>query len=102
MNTDIIDKIREIKKEYEKEGFIILGVFGSYARGEESSESDIDILYEMSDSFYNKFKGWEIYNEIDKIENRIKSKLNYKIDLANKNALNEIGKQYILNEVIYV
>jgi hypothetical protein len=102
MNTEILNKIREIKKEYEKDGFVILGVFGSFARGEEDSESDIDILYEMNDNFYNEFKGWEIYNEIDHIENEIKNKLNYKIDLVNKNALNEIGKKYILKEVIYV
>lgn len=102
MNDNILKKVREIKKEYEQQGFIILGIFGSYARGEETSESDIDILYEMSDSFYNKFKGWEIYSQIDRIENGIRSKLDTKIDLANKNALNDISKQYILNEVIYV
>lgn len=102
MNFDVLNKIKDIKKEYENEGFIILGIFGSFARDEDTSESDIDILYEMTDSFYNKFRGWEIYSKIEEIEESIERRINYKIDLANKNALNEIGKKYILNEVIYV
>ena len=81
---------------------MILGVFGSYARGAENEKSDIDILFEMKDSFYNKFKGWDIYPVLEKIEKDIEHELNHKIDMTNKNALNQIGKKYILSEVVYV
>jgi len=102
MNQEIISKIKKIKIKYETEGFIILGVFGSFARGEETKESDIDILYEMNNDFYNKYPGWEVYPIIEEIEKYIEKELKFKVDLANKNALNEIGKKYILPELIYV
>jgi len=102
MNNEIIKKIQLLKQKYSSEGFIVLGIFGSYARGEETEQSDIDILYELTESFYKKYPGWNVFPVIDKIGNEIKNELKRKIDLANKNALNEIGKKYILPEVFYV
>jgi len=102
MNAKIIDKIKLVKEKYLSEGFIIVGVFGSFARGDEAKDSDIDILYEMTDDFYKKYPGWDVFPVIDKIEMELEQTLQKKVDLANKNALNEIGKKYILPEVVYV
>ena len=57
MKKEVLDKIKILKNKYEPDGFIVLGVFGSYARGEENDKSDIDILYEMTGSFYRKYPG---------------------------------------------
>jgi hypothetical protein len=102
MNQIILKKIKQLKKEYETQGFIILGVFGSYSRDEQKKESDVDILYEMTNDFYNKYTGWKIFGAIDDIHFKLEKKLGKKVDLANKNALNEIGKKFILPEVFYV
>jgi len=99
---EIIKKLREIKINHQAEGFIILGVFGSYARNDENVDSDIDILYELTDDFYKKYPGWDMIPILDTIEKECESQLGKKIDLANKNALNSVGKKYILPEVIYV
>jgi len=37
---EILQKPKELKPKYEAEGFEILGLFGSYARGEETESSD--------------------------------------------------------------
>jgi predicted nucleotidyltransferase len=102
MKKEVLDKIKILKNKYEPEGFIVLGVFGSYARGEENEKSDIDILYEMTGSFYRKYPGWDVFPIIDKIEKEFSEALDRDVDLANKNALNDIGKKYILPEVHYV
>lgn len=102
MEKEIFDKIRHLKEKYETDGFIILGVFGSYARGDYRNDSDIDILYELKTEFYNRYPGFEVYTAIDEIENDIRKELKHKVDLANRNALTEIGHKYILPEVIYV
>ncbi len=102
MDNQVIEKIRLLKEKYKHEGFIILGVFGSFARGDYRDDSDIDILYELKPEFYNRYPGFEIYPVLDNIERDIRKELNYKVDLANKNALNEIGYKYILPEVVYV
>lgn len=41
----MLNILREYKREYsEKYGILEIGVFGSMARGEATSESDVDIL----------------------------------------------------------
>jgi predicted nucleotidyltransferase len=40
-----------MKRKYEPEGFVIIGIFGSYSRGEQTQKSDIDILFEMNSDF---------------------------------------------------
>ena len=44
---EILQKLKELKLKYEAEGFEILGLFGSYARGEETESSD-SVLTEMA------------------------------------------------------
>jgi len=102
MEQDILQKIKNLKQKYEKDGFVIIGVFGSYARGEYNEDSDIDILYELKDVFYKRYPGFKIYPVLDQIEEEIHEELRHRVDLANVNALNEIGNKYILPEVVYV
>ncbi len=102
MDNNLIEKIKNIKKSRENEGFIILGVFGSYGRNEENKESDIDILYELTDDFYNKYPGWDIIPMLDEIESQFNNELGIKPDLVNKNAMNNVAKKNILPEVTYV
>ena len=102
MNRNILNKIEKLKAKYKPEGFIIPGVFGSYARGEENDESDIDILYELTEKFYQKYPGWNAVSEIEDIRQEFKESLGKKIDFADKNALRRVGKKYILPEVAYV
>ena len=93
----------EIKKILQDEkdklsglGINSVGVFGSYARGEEKPDSDIDILVDISADSNITF-----FTLVD-IEMNLSEKLNRKVDLVFKSGLKpNIGKQ-ILAEVIYV
>ena len=98
----MIDNIKQLKRKYEPEGFIVLGIFGSYARNEEMPESDIDILYKMTDLFYKKYPGWNAVSILEKINRDFEKKLAKKVDFADKNALKRVGLKYILPEVQYV
>lgn len=102
MKQDIVGKITAVKRKYEPEGFIVLGVFGSYARGEETPESDVDILYEFREPFYSQYSGWEAFGRLEAIKADIEIILGKKVDLADRDALDEIGKRFILTEVTYV
>ena len=72
---------------------IRIGLFGSYARGEQNSDSDIDLLVELEKPIGWKFFSLELY--LEKIFNR-------KIDLVTKNALKEQIKESILSKINYV
>jgi len=46
--TKEINKIKsKVKRILKKNGVVKAGIFGSYARGEQTKESDIDILIEV-------------------------------------------------------
>lgn len=88
-------KLKNSQQELKKQ-FLVkkIGVFGSYARGEQNKKSDLDILVEfIEDPSMFKF--------LD-LENYLTDLLKIKVDLVMKNALKpHIGKQ-ILSEVVYI
>jgi len=102
MNKTVYDKIKSLKSKYEPEGFIVIGIFGSYVRNEETDKSDIDILYEINDKFLKKYVGWDSFLRLDEIKSEISKVVNHKIDMADKNALNKVAKKYIIPEVVNV
>lgn len=102
MNKIISERLKFLKSSYQRDGFIIIGVFGSCARGEETVDSDIDILYETTDEFRKKYSGLKYFGRIEDIKEELKTELNKEIDIADKSCLNEIGKKYILPGVVYV
>jgi len=55
------ERKEEIRKRYE---VVILGIFGSYARGEQSQLGDVDILVEVERPIGLKF--FELWDEIEK------------------------------------
>lgn len=66
---DIIKTISspEIKKQLQEYGIKHLRLFGSYARGEETEESDIDFLYDADYSKLLKVPRslWTVYSYVD-------------------------------------
>jgi uncharacterized protein len=82
------EMLPELKEKYHVS---YLGVFGSYVRGEEKQESDLDVLVEFS-------KTPTLFKFIN-LENYLSDSLGIKVDLVMKDALKpNIGK-HILNEV---
>jgi len=82
------EMLPELKEKYHVS---YLGVFGSYVRGEEKPESDLDVLVEFS-------KTPTLFKFIN-LENYLSDSLGIKVDLVMKDALKpNIGK-HILNEV---
>ena len=100
--NSIYIQLQIIKQNYLKDGFEILGIFGSLARSEELPNSDIDILYRSLDKLEETYPGWLIFSYIDKVRQDLESKLHRKVDLVDVDALNEVGRKYILSQVKYV
>lgn len=91
------EKIKVIKSEIQEEYKIEeLGLFGSYIRGEETENSDIDILI--------KFKSEARFGLVTyyELENLLSEKLGKKVDLVMKDNLKPHLSKYILNEVVYL
>jgi uncharacterized protein len=70
---DILQKEKPYLQE--KFGLLSIGVFGSYAKGAQSPESDIDLLVEIVEPRFDVLAGLQIYLE---------SKLGKPVDLIRK------------------
>ena len=92
---EIVTKLKELKPKYEKEGLIILGLFGSYSLGTQTKFSDIDIAYKID---YNKFSqkyigGFAKILRIDDIKSELQSVFKKSIDFipdANKKIMKDL------------
>jgi len=92
----ILRVLRNSRKNYQEYGIKNIGLFGSCLRGDNTKESDIDVLIDIEDD-----STLTLFSLI-KIEQEISNALDEKVDLVIKSNLKPyIGKQ-ILSEVIYV
>jgi len=85
------NELSYLRKEY---GVKSIGIFGSYARGEQNSESDVDVLVE----FYKPIGFFKFVE----LEDYLSCKLGIKVDLVTPDALKPIIKPQIMREVVYV
>lgn len=95
---DIVKQLKTLKPLYEKEGLIILGLFGSYAKDTQTKYSDIDIAYKLD---YDKFSqnyldGFAKLLRIEDIKKELQHIFKKEIDFVPNN------NQSILKELIYV
>jgi predicted nucleotidyltransferase len=93
-----LDEIKEIlqaQKPYlaEKYGVTEVGVFGSYVRGEQGPDSDLDILIELEEPPRISLLG------LVNLENYLSDLLGVKIQTAIKKNLKSRLEPYILQEV---
>lgn len=69
-----------------------IGIFGSYVRGEEREDSDVDILIELEEPI-----GLDLVELIFYLERE----LDMKVDLVTTKSLRPEFESQILNEVVY-
>ena len=90
----ILEKLRAHKPELQKKYPISrLGVFGSYARGEATTDSDIDIAVEIAGAM-----GLNFVAMADEIENLF----GIKTDVVPMRSIKPEYLQYVKNDIVYV
>ncbi len=63
-HTEIIDFLKSEKTFLSNEfGVVNIGLFGSFAKGEQTADSDIDILVELKEPRFDWLAGLKIYLE---------------------------------------
>ena len=93
---NIVNTLKTNKAPMAQFGIRDIGLFGSYVRGEQSKNSDIDILldFEPDKETYDNYMA--VY---DLIEQLFK---NEKVEIVTKNGLSPYIGTKILNEILYV
>lgn len=102
MNKEsILNYLVNVKEIYEKEGFLIKALFGSYSRDEADAQSDVDILVEATPEFASKY-GFGAIKRIHEIQAEISKALGLPVDLVDSTGMGKIGKKFIIDRAIYV
>jgi len=92
---DALALLREHEPELKRRfGVAKIGIFGSFIRGEERPESDVDVLvaFRREEETFDNYMDCKFYLE---------DLFRRKVDLVMKGAIKKRLKPYILNEVVY-
>ena len=95
-SDEILNFLRNNKLTLKKKFFVTeIGLFGSYARNEQTEKSDIDFLIVFepdTPDLYSVEKGLKEY---------LKNHFNREVDICAKNWINPVFKPLIFKEAIY-
>jgi len=70
-----------------------IGLFGSYSKGSQRSESDLDILVEFNETTFDNYMGLYLY---------LSDRFDKEVDLVTTGALNKRLRESILEQVIWI
>ena len=102
MNREtILHKLKTLKPIYEKEGFIIEGLFGSYAQNKADAASDIDILIHTEPRFTQKY-GIRSIRRLNEIKNELSEYFRTPVDLASSSGMGRTAQKFIIDRTIYI
>lgn len=94
--TEILNYLQENKTVFrDTYGIMKIGLFGSYARDEQTEQSDVDILIEMSEDTTNMF------DKRLQLQELLMKQFSKKVDVCHEPALKPIFKEIVLNETRY-
>jgi predicted nucleotidyltransferase len=74
-NTEIIEKLRELKPRFKELNIKSMSLFGSYARGEAGPDSDVDLLIELDGR--QGFSLFDLSASRDVIQNHVGKKIDF-------------------------
>lgn len=93
--NEIIAFLKAHKEEMrQKYGVKKIGLFGSYVRGEEKENSDVDIAVEMDERY--------IFRNFFALEQYLKDHLRKNVDIGTESSIKPIAKKRIMKEILYV
>ena len=75
-----------------EKGVIRSALFGSYAQGEATPDSDVDVLVELPD-------GKDLMDLVD-LQFALEERLQKKVDVLTYNSVNQLLKPYILDTAV--
>ena len=91
---EILDKLNEHAAALREMGVLRVGLFGSYARGEARTNSDIDLLVNLKEDL-------SLYKGYMPIKHYLEDLFSREVDLVEEQTLKEHLRPAVMEEVIY-
>ncbi len=90
--NNILNELKHHKKELLSYGIRQIGLFGSYSRGDNSENSDLDFVVDLENKTFDSYMGLKEYLE---------DLFGKKVDLVLSTAIKPRLKEKIMNEIVY-
>ena len=87
----ILNNASDVKTQFKAE---VIGIFGSYARGEQNSESDVDVLVRFD-------KGATLLDLVG-VSEYLEKLLGIPVDVVSEKSLHPMMRDDVLNELVAV
>ncbi len=87
--STLLQSKAEIQQRYKAD---VIGLFGSYARGEQTTASDVDVLVKFS-------PGASLFDLV-RLGNYLENKLQKKVDIVSERALRRELQLYVYKDLI--
>jgi predicted nucleotidyltransferase len=95
--SEILNYLSRNKKYFRDNFHIIrIGLFGSYAKGDQKSNSDIDLIVEFERDTSN------LHDLKNQLRSFIRKDLNVNVDICREKYIKPIFKDSILRDTLYV
>jgi hypothetical protein len=96
MSSQVAQILEQNRQFLEDQGFKYLGLFGSHSRGEETPNSDVDLMYEFADNKTITLFG------LARIKRSFEKILGKSVDLVSKKNIKERLKPYINKDLVTI
>jgi uncharacterized protein len=93
--NEVIERLRAHEPELKAAGIVRLAVFGSVARGDNSPESDVDLLAD-----FDKTRRYTLLT-MGRLENRLADLLGTRVDLSSPERLKDSVRDQALREAVF-
>ncbi len=87
----------EVRQRLMNAGIVHLWLFGSYARGTATAESDVDLLYEYDSNKHTPWSRWPFGTH-----EYLKERLHKDVDLVSKDFIDDRIKENVLSSTVVV
>lgn len=95
---EILEKLRDHKDELKKYGVKRIGLFGSYARGEQKRKSDIDLVVEFDAAFFgDDFNG--LFDAYTGLSSFLEELFGKKVDILTPVSIETIRIKEVAEEI---
>jgi hypothetical protein len=93
---EILNFLKENKELFQnKYGIQRMGLFGSYARGEQTDQSDVDIIIDMDLGTEN------IFDKRMQLKDELKKHFSKDVDVCHERAIKPVFKDLVFKDAIY-
>jgi predicted nucleotidyltransferase len=93
--SSVIEMLRRHEPELRAAGIVHLRLFGSVARGEESAQSDVDLMAD-----FDRSKCLTLF-DMARLEGRLTDLLGEKVDLSPSGSMKERVRERALREAVH-